>query len=664
MSDLPQILSDERAFIAALESAGSTVRGRMCSCPFHEDRNPSAQWSQGNDGTFRMFCHPCNRHANVLDLQAHTTGRTASDLFREAADASTGNTRPRPTPAQSASKAEAEYRTLENKQAVAAYARSRGTVQSWHPYGPKAAPVLVVARVMQASGKKTFLQFSSLLGGKYAAKNLVERGRIPLYRLAELVPTMRVLIVEGEKCADAAWSVGIPATTSAMGAGKAACSDWSNMRGRTCYLWPDNDDTGRKHMAEVKTILEGVGAKVYLINIDGIGLPAKGDVADFIEALDGKSAQEIADAINGIMDDAAPQSGSGELTGLFEDIAAGKYQAIPWPALERVGSLSKALLPGCITTLCADPGAGKTLLMLQMLAAWIRAGITCALLALEDERRIHLQRILAQICRLSNLTDDDWCRLNAERARDMLAVHRDDIDRIAACIRAEGEDQMTLDEIAAWISDRSAAGARIVVVDPVTAATTAKEPWAADTAFLMKVKKIARTHGNSIVLVTHPRGVAKGAALNAMAGGSAYPRFSHSALWLEKFETQDLRDIAGHIVVCNRSIKITKSRHGRGSGLAIGVMFDHASLRFADVATLAPDELAGRKHSTARPSGKRMDSTPDVAEDAFAAHDDGGPAPARPPAAPQPFANQRPAPTGTVGDRWRDRAADPNSEAS
>jgi len=605
MNSTPAILSDESAFIAALEQAGSKVKGRTCSCPFHDDRTPSAQWSQGQDGTWRMYCHVCAKHANAIDLIAHATGQDARQAFKEHARQSEMdleikspklNARP-PT----------EDLQLADKMAVKAYAERIGRIESWYTYGTKAEPVLVVARIMPPTGKKTFRQFTPTAGG-WVPRNLVERGRIPLYRVDELGP--RVLVVEGEKAAEAAWSVGIPATTSAMGAGKADASDWSTMAGRMVYLWPDNDptdpksgkSTGIEHMRQVRDILDGIGCTVATIDPSGIGLPPKGDVADLIEALDSKTTSEIASTINGIMDDAAPQGASYELEGLFGDIASGKYVAVPWPDMLRVGSLSKALLPGCITTLCADPGAGKSLLMLQMIMSWSNGGHKVAMLALEDERRIHLQRILAQTIGASHLVDDEWCLANPATAMQHLEQYRQVIDSIGSCIKAEAENQMTMADIAEWIELKSKGGARIIVVDPVTAAVTEREPWAADTAFLMRVKKIAREHGSSVILVTHPRGSSKGSSLAGMAGGSAYPRFSHSALWLEKFDNQERRDVNGDILSCNRSIKITKSRHGRGGGLTVGCLFDGQTLRFRDVGILAPDDEKASKPKASTPT--------------------------------------------------------------
>jgi len=586
MNDTPQILSDECAFISALESAGCTIKGRTCTCPFHDDKSPSAQWSQGNDGTWRVYCHVCKRYASTIDLLAHVNGKDAKQAFKDACGNQVCQDQKRS--AKSPRNSHSVDIVLSDKREVATYASRIGKVEAWHVYGPSDNPTLVVARILPPGGKKTFRQFTPVEGG-WVPRNKVERGSIPLYR-KELF-TDRVLVVEGEKCVEAALSVGISATSSAMGAGKAAESDWSSLVGRTAYLWPDNDDTGRNHMADVAKILEGLGVKYHKIDTDEVGLPVKGDVADLIDALDSKSKEEIHQTIIGIMDDAHPESASDELKRLIDDIVAGKYCAIKWPGIDFIGSLSKCLLPGCITTLCADPGAGKSMLMLQMLAEWHREGIEVALLALEDEREKHMQRILAQTSHNSLVMDDEWVKNNASHVLRITSSLREELDLIGERIKAEGEDQLTLTEISEWIENKAKAKCRIIIVDPVTAAKTEKEPWAADAAFIMKVKRIATNHECSVILVTHPRGSSKGPSLGGMAGGSAYQRFSHCALWLEKFECQSLRTIDGDLVSCNRAITITKSRHGRGGGMKIGLLFNGDTLLFGSQCCLAPDDI-------------------------------------------------------------------------
>src|SRR5579864_1042903 len=74
----------------------------------------------------------------------------------------------------------------------------------------------------------------------------------PLYNLHLIAAnsTAPVWIVEGEKPADAMARLGALTTTSGS-ATSAAAADWSSLRGRTCILWPDNDDPGRAYVGDV-----------------------------------------------------------------------------------------------------------------------------------------------------------------------------------------------------------------------------------------------------------------------------------------------------------------------------------------------------------------------------------------------------------------------------
>lgn len=81
----------------------------------------------------------------------------------------------------------------------------------------------------------------------------------PLYHADRLAADLaaKVLIVEGEKTADAAqlllpdWII----TTWPGGAGAVKQADWSALLTRYCWCWPDNDDEGRKAADALKKIL-------------------------------------------------------------------------------------------------------------------------------------------------------------------------------------------------------------------------------------------------------------------------------------------------------------------------------------------------------------------------------------------------------------------------
>jgi len=92
----------------------------------------------------------------------------------------------------------------------------------------------------------------------------------PLLNLADLQarPDAAVLIVEGEKAADAAARLfpKMVATTWPSGCKATGKADWSPLTGRTCYLWPDADAVGRDAMAAVASILQPIAAAVHLID--------------------------------------------------------------------------------------------------------------------------------------------------------------------------------------------------------------------------------------------------------------------------------------------------------------------------------------------------------------------------------------------------------------
>lgn len=111
----------------------------------------------------------------------------------------------------------------------------------------------------------------------------------PLYNAHELAnnPNKQVLIVEGEKAADAAKRLfpGMVAITWPAGTESVDRADWSHLKGRKCVLLPDNDEPGRKAMQRLAGMLRKEGAiEIKGIRaetaIDGAPVPDGWDVAD------------------------------------------------------------------------------------------------------------------------------------------------------------------------------------------------------------------------------------------------------------------------------------------------------------------------------------------------------------------------------------------------
>lgn len=106
----------------------------------------------------------------------------------------------------------------------------------------------------------------------------------PLYALPTLLehPEADVLMVSGEKCADAANAIferggfAWVAVTWAGGDNAIEGTDWAGLKGRRLVYWPDNDDGSKKSMAALRAKL---GGRVLKVPKDR---PAGWDIADAI----------------------------------------------------------------------------------------------------------------------------------------------------------------------------------------------------------------------------------------------------------------------------------------------------------------------------------------------------------------------------------------------
>ncbi len=104
---------------------------------------------------------------------------------------------------------------------------------------------------------------------------------LALYGARELPAAGVVVVVEGEKAADALRARGILAVGTMTGAATIPCDDALRpLLGRTVSLWPDNDDPGREHMRRIAGRLRALGHTDVRL-VDWPDAPAKGDAADF-----------------------------------------------------------------------------------------------------------------------------------------------------------------------------------------------------------------------------------------------------------------------------------------------------------------------------------------------------------------------------------------------
>jgi len=140
---------------------------------------------------------------------------------------------------------------------------------------------LIVHRVDLDNGRKNFSQATA---NGQRPTSIEGFAHVP-YNLPAILaagPDELVVIVEGEKAADALIALDIVATTNAGGAGNWQPALAPYFKGKDVVIMPDNDPAGQKHGEKVVEALRDVAASLRVCNLPG--LPEKGDVVDWLAA--------------------------------------------------------------------------------------------------------------------------------------------------------------------------------------------------------------------------------------------------------------------------------------------------------------------------------------------------------------------------------------------
>lgn len=133
----------------------------------------------------------------------------------------------------------------------------------------------------------------------------------PLFEqfLLDEYPFAQVFVCEGEKavcalnqyCAEHEMLGEFVAVTSG-GCTSADGADWSCVAGRNVLIWPDNDAPGKKYGESVARQLQGIAASIGWVEVDALGLPEKGDAADWAleENLTEESLRNLSRIVGGL----------------------------------------------------------------------------------------------------------------------------------------------------------------------------------------------------------------------------------------------------------------------------------------------------------------------------------------------------------------------------
>lgn len=106
----------------------------------------------------------------------------------------------------------------------------------------------------------------------------------PLYNQPGINKAQKVILVEGEKCADALIAKNITATTAMNGANAPIDkTDWSPLKGKDVTLWPDNDEAGITYADKAAEAIASAGAKSVTVLKIPQDKPPKWDCADAVD---------------------------------------------------------------------------------------------------------------------------------------------------------------------------------------------------------------------------------------------------------------------------------------------------------------------------------------------------------------------------------------------
>lgn len=564
-----------------MQQAGATVTGRKLRCPFHEDKHPSGEIRQAGSGNWYFYCYVCDISDDVWAVKARVQGCDVGEILKEVNPMQT--TTPKP-------QIKANGQTFASfDDLLASYKKLNpgDVIEETNPYThPETNEAeFYTLRIRKPNEKqKTFRQVSRLENG-WQWKGYP--GKAPLFNRPRVAKCDKVLIVEGEKCVREFTKIGVEgmaATTSPGGALNANKADWSMLAGKDCYIWRDNDEPGQKYEADVIAELKKLDCRIFRIRVEELELNPKDDLADYLESCEGTNADKVS-ALNLVLFDAEPLTATSALAERLEKIVAGEFRAIAFPQQPCLSGLAKALMPGTLTTICGDPGAGKSFFVLENAWRWVQAGERVKVLMLEDDDAFHQGRAIAQMSGHADFVDVDFVAENGEWAKSVLEMYRPQLERFAPHLETTNSKQLTLDEIAAWVKNHAENGVRVIVVDPITAAKVSDKPWIDDQKFLFSVKNVLEQTGASLILNTHPRtGQAGKPSLSGMSGGASYPRFSQCVLWLKNHDTmQEAKIFGGPIAWHKQEIQIRKSRNGKGQGSSVAINLNFQNLCFDEV---------------------------------------------------------------------------------
>ncbi len=269
MDNVFNVIKDKVSCFDILRSHGHEYGKQNIRCPLHKDNNPS--FSVTADGN-HFECFGCGKKGDCIELYELLSGKSKADSVSDL------------------------------KQIAGIYDKPKSEIEVIYDYWmPDGSPNFQVVRLSPKGFRQRKSQHDWTVKGCPRTPFRVEKWNDK---------DTPVLIVEGEKDVCNCETLGFSATCNSGGAGKWTEEHSEYLKGRVCYIFPDNDEPGREHGNKVALSLYGLAKETKLINLveHFPELPEKGDISDFIalRKKQGRTDIEIGSEIQKIIDGTSP----------------------------------------------------------------------------------------------------------------------------------------------------------------------------------------------------------------------------------------------------------------------------------------------------------------------------------------------------------------------
>lgn len=258
-------MSAESIAAALGRSTPKAGGGFMACCPAHKDKNPSLAIDEKNDNLLLKCFAGCSQEAVIDALKSRGlwpgAERTHTSTSTAPRTASTQQiwTPILPVPADAPAPPLKHHR----------HGEPSGV---WHYKSTDSDLLHLVCRFDTPDGKQVLPLTYCTNGTRKEWRWQALPDHRPLYGLETIGNADRVLIVEGEKTADAArrmlstkFRSYPPVLTWSGGSNAVRKTDWSPLAGKNITIWPDADDPGMKAALVLIEVLEAIGCTVKVV---------------------------------------------------------------------------------------------------------------------------------------------------------------------------------------------------------------------------------------------------------------------------------------------------------------------------------------------------------------------------------------------------------------